>query len=268
MNDPAGNGRPDGSKGNDGHMKPWGRLVTSGAVGVLAACALSSCGSSPAARKTAAGKGIGTTTTTTTTFPSTSTSAATTTTAPGVAVPAVIGLKIAAARAALRAAGLPPVSLNAACNRGTLASQSVVTSLSVAGRAPDPRVGAVPLDPGATVPPGTRVGVTWSGCYGNGSPVPAVVGLTHALARHALLAVGLAWSCYSVGRPTTTTTTSTTTTTTTTISSPTSTTAPAVTTTTIKPVKPPETVLTQNPAPGTVLKPGSIVSFTMQVCPQ
>jgi hypothetical protein len=27
-------------------------------------------------------------------------------------------------------------------------------------------------------------------------------------------------------------------------------------------------VLTQNPAPGTVLKPGSIVSFTMQVCPQ
>ena len=183
MNDPAGNGRPGGSKGNDGHMNPWGRLVASGAAGVLAACALSSCGSSPAARKTAAGKGIGTTTTTTTTLPSTSTSAATTTTAPGATVPAVIGLKIAAARAALRAAGLPPVSLNAACNRGTLASQSVVTSLSVAGRAPDPRVGAVPLDPGATVPPETRVGVTWSGCYGNGSPVPAVVGLTHALAR-------------------------------------------------------------------------------------
>jgi beta-lactam-binding protein with PASTA domain len=120
----------------------------------------------PAARKTAAGKGIDTTTTTTTTIRSTSTSATTTTTGPGVTVPAVIGLKIAAARAALRAAGLPPVSLNAACNRGTLASQSVVT------------------------------------------------------------------------------------------------------TTTVKPVKPPETVLTQNPAPGTVLKPGSIVSFTMQACPQ
>ena len=174
----------------------------------------------------------------------------------------MIGLKIAAARAALRAAGLPPVSLNPACNRGTLASQSVVTSLSVAGKAPDARVGAVPLNAGAAVPPGTRVGVTWSGCYGNGSPVPAIVGLTHALARHALMAVGLAWACYSVGRPTTTTST---TTTTTTISSST---CSAVTTTTVKPVKPPEIVLTQNPAPGTVLKPGSIVTFTMQVCPQ
>jgi hypothetical protein len=92
--------------------------------------------------------------------------------------------------------------------------------------------------------------------------VPAIVGLTHALARHALMAVGLAWACYSVGRPTTTTST---TTTTTTISSST---CSAVTTTTVKPVKPPEIVLTQNPAPGTVLKPGSIVTFTMQVCPQ
>jgi beta-lactam-binding protein with PASTA domain len=187
---------------------------------------------------------LDTTTTTTTTFPPTSTSASTTTTGPGVTVPAVIGLKIAAARAALRAAGLPPVGLNLACNRGTLASQSVVTSLSVAGKPPDARVGAVPLNPGATVPPGTRVGVTWSGCYGNGSPVPAIVGLTHAPARHALRAVGLAWACYSVGRSTTTTTT------------------------TVKPVKPPETVLTQNPGPGAVLKPGSIVSFTMQACPQ
>jgi hypothetical protein len=255
-------------------MNPWGRLVASGTVGALAACALSSCGSSPAAKKTPAGKGIDTSTTTTTTIPSTSTSVATTTTGPGVAVPSVVGFKIAAARAALRAAGLPPVSLNAACNRGTLASQSVVTSLSVAGQAPDARVGAVPLNPGATVPPGTRVGVTWSGCYGNGSPVPAIVGLTHALARHALLAVGLAWACYSVGRPTTAATASTTTTissstsSTTTISSSTSTTAPAVTTTTAKPVRTPGTVLTQNPAPGAVLKPGTIVSFTMQVCPQ
>ena len=264
MTNPAGNGRPGGSRGNDGHMNPWGRLVASGAVGVLAACAISSCGSSPAARKTPASKSTGTSTTTTTTFPPTSTSAATTTTAPGITVPAVIGLKIAAASAALRAAGLPPVGLNAACNRGTLASQSVVTSLSVAGKAPDPRVGAVPLNPGATVPPGTRVGVTWSGCYGNGSPVPAIVGLTYALALHALRAIGLAWACYSVGRPTTTTTRPTTTTTTISSTS-TSTTAPAVTTTT---VKSPETVLTQNPVPGTVLKPGSIVSFTMQACPQ
>ena len=73
-------------------MNPWGRLVASGAVGALAACALSSCGSSPAARKTATSKGIETTTTTTTTVPSTSTSAATATSGPGVTVPAVIGL--------------------------------------------------------------------------------------------------------------------------------------------------------------------------------
>jgi hypothetical protein len=168
-------------------MNPCGRLVVSGAVGVLVSCALSSRGSSPAAaKKTAAGNGIDTATTTTTTVPSTPTSAATTTTGPGVTVPPVIGLKIAAARAA-----------------------------------------------------------------------PT-------------------WACYSVGRrpttttPTTTTTTTTATTTPTTASSSTSTTAPAVTVTTptVKSARPPETVLTQNPAPGTVRKRGSIVSFTMQVCPR
>ena len=47
-------------------------------------------------------------------------------------------------------------------------------------------MGATPLEPGATVPPGTRVGITWSGCYGDRSAVPAVVGLTFAAARHAL----------------------------------------------------------------------------------
>jgi hypothetical protein len=179
-------------------------------------------------------------------------------------MPAVIGLRIAAARAALRTAGLHPVSLNVVCNRGTLASQSVVTSLSVAGEAPNANVGAVPVSPGATVPPGTRVGITWSGCYGNGSPVPAIVGLTHLATRHALIGVGLAWACYSVGGPTTTTTT-TTTTSTTTNPSATSTSAAAVTTTT---VKRPQTVLTQSPAPGIVLKPGAIVTFTMDACPQ
>jgi hypothetical protein len=67
-------------------MNPCGRLVVSGAVGVLVSCAPSSCASSPAAKRTAAGKGIDTTTTTTTTVPSTPTSAATTTTGPGVTV--------------------------------------------------------------------------------------------------------------------------------------------------------------------------------------
>ena len=62
----------------------------------------------------------------------------------------------AAAHAALRAVGLPNVGLNIPCNKGTLASQSVVSSLSVAGKPPHPEVGAVPVSPGTTVAPGTR----------------------------------------------------------------------------------------------------------------
>ena len=168
-------------------------------------------------------------------------------------MPNVIGLKIAAARAALHAVGLPTVGLNVPCSKGTLVSQSVVASLSIAGQPPNPAVGATPLSPGATVPPGTRVGITWSGCYGDRSTVPAVVGLTFAAARHALHAVGLTWACYSVGR------------------------ShdhdhdlidddnPAVTTTT---VKAPQTVLSQDPAAGTVLRPGAVVRITMHFCPQ
>jgi len=212
-----------------------------GTVALVAVCGLSSCSSSPAAHNKPS---VTTTTTTSTT---------TTTTRPGVTVPNVIGLKIAAARAALHAVGLPTVGLNVPCSKGTLASQSVVASLSIAGKPPTPVVGATPLSPGATVPPGTRVGITWSGCYGNGSAVPAVVGLTFAAARHELHAAGLTWACYSVGKTTTTTSSSTTTTT------------PAVTTTT---VKAPQTVLSQDPAAGTVLGPGAVVRITMHFCPQ
>ena len=118
----------------------------------------------------------------------------------------------------------------------------------------------MPLAPGAVVAPGTRVGITWSGCYGDASAVPAVVGLTFASAKDALHAVGLTWACYSVGRATTTTTT-----TTTAPDSSTSSTAAAVTTTT---VRPPGLVLTQSPGAGTVLKPGATVTITMHECPQ
>jgi hypothetical protein len=38
------------------------------------------------------------------------------------------GRLVASDAVALRTAGLPPVSLNAACTRGTMASQSVVTT--------------------------------------------------------------------------------------------------------------------------------------------
>jgi beta-lactam-binding protein with PASTA domain len=243
-------------------MSGPGRLTATFALGVVAACTLAACGSSPSANDKAAVRSIPTTTSTTTTVPVTTPTAATTTTG-GIVVPNVIGLKIAPARDALHASGLPYVGLNVACNRGTLASQSVVASLSVAGKPPTPAVGAVPLSPGATVAPGTRVGITWSGCFGSGSLVPAVVGLTFPAARHALHDAGLTWACYSVGGATTTTSKATTTTTTTTPGS--TTTSPPVTTTTHRP---PPTVLTQNPPPGGLLRAGSTVALTMHACPQ
>jgi beta-lactam-binding protein with PASTA domain len=208
------------------------RVATASVVAVAAGCVLSSCGGSPS--KNAA---RGTTTSTTSTS-----STSTTTTLPGVTVPNVIGLKIVAAHATLRQVGLPAVGLNTPCNKGTLASQSVVTALAMAGKEPDVRVGAVPLHPGVVVPPGTRIGITWSGCYGDASAVPAVVGLTFPAARHALHAVGLTWACYSVG--------------------------PAPTTTTASTSKPPRLVLSQSPATGMVLHPGATVALTMHACPQ
>ncbi len=238
-------------------MSTWARLTVVGTIVLVAAGALTSCSNAPTAGDKAAVQGILTTTSTTsttTTAPTTSTTSSTSTTLPGVTVPNVIGLKIAAARAALHAVGLPTVGLNHPCNKGTLASQSVVSSLSIPGKPPDPRVGAVPLVPGTTVPPRTRVGITWSDCYGNGSTVPDVVGLTFAAARHALHAVGLAWACYSAGTTTTTTASSTTT----------SAAGPGVTPTT----KPPQTVLSQDPSPGGVLKPGTPVAITMHRCPR
>jgi beta-lactam-binding protein with PASTA domain len=207
-----------------------------GAATLVAACLLTSCsGSSPTAAPKKAARGTHSTT------------------RPQSTVPNVIGLKIAAARAALRAAGLASVSLNLPCNKGTLASQSVVSSLAIPGAAPDVRVGAVPLSPGATVTTGTLVGVTWSGCFGDTATVPAVTGLTFAAAKRALHAVGLTWACYSVDVATTTT------------SRASATSHPSVTTTTVK-VAP--TVVVQNPAAGTVLHPGATVSLTMHHCPQ
>ena len=237
-------------------MSPGGRIVGLSVAGLVIGCALASCSHSPTTEQKKAVRSILATTTTTTTTSTTTTTTTsvppTTTTAPGVAVPNVIGTKMSTARVALRAAKLVPVSLNTPCNMGTQASQSVVSSLSVPGKAPDPRVGAVPLNPGAVVAPGTRIGVTWSGCFGGSSDVPSVVGLSFIAARHALHAAGLTWACYSVGQATTTTEASTTSTT-------------GGTTTT---VKAPPTVLTQDPPAHTAVHPGTSVSLTMHRCPQ
>jgi beta-lactam-binding protein with PASTA domain len=241
-----------------------GRFAALGITALLTACLLASCGSGPTAAQRKAVRDI-LTTTTTKPPPTTAAPSSTTTSQPGVAIPNVIGLKIAAARAALRAAGFTSVNLNTPCNKGTLASQSVVVSLAIPGKAPNVTVGAVPLAPGVTVAPRTRLGITWSGCVAGTPEVPAVVGLSFAAARQALHGVGLTWACFSVGKPATTTTTHAHKDASTSVPSTTTTTTPPVTATTVKVV---QTVLTQSPAPHTVLQPGATVTLTMHHCPQ
>jgi hypothetical protein len=180
------------------------------------------------------------TTTTTTVPPTTVPPPATTPTShpkgPVLAVvPNVIGLKITPARNALRAVNLRIVGLNRACNKGTLASQSVVDSLSLASPAPNFAVGARPLAPGTYVRAHTLVGIAWSGCFGGGTAVPNVVGLTFGAARHAVLRAGLTWSCQDES---------------------TTTTIPHGT-----------TVVSQQPAPGTPEAAGALVTFVMASCP-
>ncbi len=135
--------------------------------------------------------------------------------------------------------GLPSVALNTPCNEGSLASRRVVSSLALPDKAPDLGVGAVPLSPGAVVPPGTPIGIDRSGCFGDGVTVPAVVWLTFAVARLDLHAVGLTGACYGVDRGATT---------------------PAGSAR--------QTVLAQTPGVGTVLQAGSPVSLTMHARPQ
>jgi beta-lactam-binding protein with PASTA domain len=210
-----------------------GRWVTFGLIGLVGTGTLAGCTNPPTPQQKAGP-------TTTTALPATTTTAPPTTTSrPGVVVPNVIGLKIAAARWDLAAVGLHPMGLNVPCNKGTLASQSVVSALAIPGRPPDVRVGIVPLSPGTQVAPGTRVGITWSGCFGGSTTAPGVVGLTFGAAVHTLHAAGLTWACYSVGRATKT-----------------------------EAAQPARVVLSQNPPAGTVLRPGTPVSFTMRFCPQ
>jgi beta-lactam-binding protein with PASTA domain len=243
-------------------MPPVRRAAALGST-VVVACLLAACSSGPTESQNNA---VRTILTTTTTPPTTATTTpAPTTTVAGVAVPNVVGQKIAAAHASLRTAGFTSVNLNTPCNKGTLASQSVVASLALPGKPPDPRVGAVPLNPGTALTPGTRVGIVWSGCYADATATPAVVGLTFPAARAALHGAGLNWSCFTVAKPPATTTTKPPKTTTSTSDGTTTTTAPPTTTTTAKAA---QTVLTQSPVAGTVLHPGATVTLTMHHCPQ
>ena len=227
--------RPPGCvRAGGGRLETRRRRVAACATILVAACALASCSSSVAPERRAASKKTTTTTTTTTTTLPTST---TLPPAPGVAVPNVIGMKITPAHFYLRVAGFLTINSNPACSKGTLVSQSVVVSLSVPSKPP------VPLLPGAPRPKGSWVGITWSGCYPDGSVVPSVTGQTFGAAVHLLHLAGLTWACTSVGpttttRPPTTTTTRPPTTTTTRPPTTTTTRPPTTTTTTTKAAPP------------------------------
>ena len=186
-------------------------------------------------------------------------------------------MKIDLAHFYLRTAGFSWVPLNTPCNKGTLPSQSVVASLSIPGRPPAVNVGAHPLLPGTLLAKGSRVGITWSGCYPAGTSVPRVTGQTFAGAVHLLHLAALNWACYSVGpNPTDTTTHPPRTTTTRSVatstgdpasSTTTSTAAPPPTTTTTT-AAPPATVIGQGIKAGTAAPAGAVVALLMHHCPQ
>jgi hypothetical protein len=174
-------------------------------------------------------------------------------------------MKIDLARFYLKTAGFATVPLDAPCNKGTVSSQSVVSSLSIPGKPPNVTVGTQLLVPGTVLPKGARVGITWSGCYPAGTTVPLLTGHTFAGAVHLLHLAGLNWACYTVGLNTTTTTHPARTTTTRPVT--TSTAAPASsssTTTTALHLG----VLTQGTKAGTVVQAGAVVALIMARCPQ
>jgi beta-lactam-binding protein with PASTA domain len=197
---------------------------------------LTACSSGPTASQNAAVSGILSTSKVktspavrATTIPTSST-----TTTSGVEVPNVIGQFTSQARVALRDAGLRIKSVNSACARGDLTSESVVQSLELIGP-----TGTEPLGPGFTVPPKSLIGVTWSGCYGKGVVVPNVVGMAWPDgARAIIVAGGLHWSC------------------------------------TVDPSAPkgptprsPGAIAAQSPAAGTNVQTGTVVTLSANVCP-
>ena len=273
-------------------MRHTVRMATG--LGILVVgCVLGACATTPATPddlEDSAGPSASSTTTNSTSLPEVMMpTSASTTTEPGIVVPNVIGLTPNQARLVMRSLGFVLVPFNTPCRKGTPASVSVLSSLSVPGPGQDARVGATALTPGSARPARSRVGVTWSDCYPNGTTVPDVTGLSFDKATHRLHLTGLAWACFSVPAaesPRSTTSTSTTTgaplaTSSTDTSNPkgsSTTTAhhrtPAkhhdTTTTSTTAARTPRipTVLSQGTRPGTVLKAHTAIDFTMHHCPQ
>ncbi len=203
-------------------------------------------------------------------------------------MPNVIGLSPSQTRLVLRSLGFALVPFEHAVPQGH-DGQPERRDLAVGSRyrARPARVGATPLAPGTARPAHSRVGVTWSGCYPNGTIVPDVTGLTFDRAVHRLHLAGLAWACFSVGpaRPQHSSTTSSTTTKaaasksstdTSTSASPKSksaqhhgsTSSTSTSTTVAGQAAHLPTVLSQGTKPGTTLKAHTVVDLTMHHCPQ
>lgn len=249
--------------------------VSTVAVVLLTGAFLVSCGSSAPSHRVAEHHVSSTTTTTTSATSTTTTppppSSTTSSTMAQVAVPNVIGMKIAPARFYVTTAGFRVWPLNPACNKGNIPSQSVVVSLAVPGSA-RLKTNSVPMAPGQLRPKGSYVGINWSGCYPNGAIAPAVTGQTYPAAVMAIRAAGLTWTC----KPTRPATTSTSTTRGPQTSEPPQGIAPMKMTTlhaativnghSLNALSPP-VVQSQYPAPGATMTAGSALIFTMDRCP-
>ena len=183
-------------------------------------------------------------------------------------------MKPSEARLVLRSLGFVLVPFNAPCHKGTTASESVVSTLSVPGPGQDARVGATALAPGsARARPARPSGSPGPAAYPNGTIVPDVTGLSFDKAVHRLHVAGLAWACFSVpakhrrqrrpARPTTTPSDDSSTTTSTTKLPDTSTSSTAAGQARTNPV-----VVSQGTKSGTVLKAHTVVDFAMRHCPQ
>jgi beta-lactam-binding protein with PASTA domain len=167
----------------------------------------------------------------------------TTSTTSGVAVPNIIGMQPNAARFYLRTAGFVPFPLNRSCLTRNADAQSIVESLEIPGHPAHGTVAAIPsspLAPGTVLRTGSFVGITWSGCWPNGTTVPTVTGLAFGAAVKSLYAAGLKYSCTAAPPPASTTTTA----------------------------RGLPTVTTQSPAAGTKTTAGTPVAITMRKCPR
>jgi hypothetical protein len=248
--------------------------VAAGLGILVGGCVLAACGTTPSPDDLEANSGPTTTSTTTTsttlppvTIPTTAPRPAAT----GVVVPNVIGMKPSEARLVLRAVGFVLVPFNTPCHKATTASESVVSALSVPGPGTDARIGATALAPGTARPARSPIGITWSGCFPNGSVVPNVTGLSFDKAVHRLHVAGLDWACFSVPAKHPKKTASTDAAPSVTSSTTTSTTKPpdsSTSSTTAGLAANQPSVVSQGTRSGTVLKAHTVVDFVMRHCPQ